>query len=102
MEKIFFFAKIILTSGLLVGLIGAGLGRISMFYSPDHAHQILPTWLIMGFMGLILGKLTGLVVAIYFVIRQMDSWKLAVRYAVMFCVFELVVMMLWFWGLGQG
>lgn len=58
--------KIVLLSALGSAVLGAVSGRIYSGIIPDHAHQIIPMWMMMGVVGAVLGLGISLVCSFVF------------------------------------
>ncbi len=58
--------KIVLLSALGSAVLGAISGRIYSAIISDHAHQIIPTWMMMGVVGAVLGLGISLICSFVF------------------------------------
>ncbi len=58
--------KIVLLSALGSAVLGAISGRIHSAIIAEHAHQILPNWMIFGVLGAVLGFVISLICSLVF------------------------------------
>lgn len=70
MNKFLFIFLNSLLSTVAVGLVSCLLGWISSQVNPEHPHQIIPNWMILGVLGMMLGLIVGLVWAIFLVYKE--------------------------------
>ncbi len=65
MNNFYFFIKSILLGVGVSAVVGAVVGFIKSLMRADHAHQILPTWLIVSILGGIIGFMSSVIIAVY-------------------------------------
>lgn len=65
MNNFYFFIKSILIGVGISAVVGAIVGFVSSLIHADHAHQILPKWLIVMVLGSMIGAISSVVVAVY-------------------------------------
>jgi uncharacterized membrane protein SpoIIM required for sporulation len=68
-KYLFVFLNLILSS-VTTAAMSALLGLLSSAIKSEHPHQIIPNWLILAFVGMILGAIVGLIWAIIMVYKE--------------------------------
>ncbi len=66
MATVMAILKIVLLAALGSAVLGAISGLIYSAIIPDHAHQIIPTWMFMGVIGAVLGLVISLICSFIF------------------------------------
>lgn len=69
MKNLLLFLKVVMLSTVISGLIGGIIGNIVSMIVPEHAHQIMPTWLMAMMLGGTVGLIVSSIVSIFFVIK---------------------------------
>lgn len=79
-----------LATAMLAGIVGIIHGR---FHS-DHAHQIIPTWMILMVIGFIFAFVIGLIWNIFLIYRKKEISLLKSMYPVIIIAFMLNILVL--------
>jgi phosphate/sulfate permease len=70
MNKFAFITLSSILSGLSAAVLGGILGYLYSQFTPDHAHQIVPTWMILAVVGFIIAFVIGLISSIYHIYKK--------------------------------
>jgi hypothetical protein len=77
MNKFVFVASSSILSGLSAAVLGGMLGYFYSQITPDHAHQIVPTWMILAVTGFVIAFVIGLISSIYHIYKKTESPSLS-------------------------
>jgi uncharacterized membrane protein YfcA len=77
MNKFVFISSSTLLSGLCSAVIGGILGYLYSQFTPDHAHQIVPTWMLLAVTGFIIAFVIGLLSSIYHIYKKTENPSLS-------------------------
>ncbi|TAD95161.1 MAG: hypothetical protein EAZ97_15930 [Bacteroidetes bacterium] len=86
MEIFLFFLKTIGINAVGLALFAAISGKISTIFNPDHAHAMMPTWMVYGGVGLVLGAIIGLGTAVFMYFKQTTDLTLVLKVLGVACV----------------
>lgn len=77
MNKFAFISSAVFLSAISSAILGGILGYFYAQFNPDHAHQIIPTWMILAVVGFVSASAIALLLSIYHIYKKTEKPSLS-------------------------
>ncbi len=77
MNKFAFISSTVFLSAISSAILGGILGCFYAQFNPDHAHQIIPTWMILAVLGFVAAFVLALLLSIYHIYKKTENPSLS-------------------------
>ncbi len=77
MNKFAFISTTVFLSALSSAILSGILGYLYSTINPDHAHQIIPTWMILAVLGFVAAFVLALLLSIYHIYKKTENPSLS-------------------------